>query len=129
MLKHPRFPRSFGQLALATSLAIAFLPAFAADFPVGTYLADGSKTSVKFEKGEFAVEDAQKTVVTGKYTVKANQIQITDKDGPWACTKDGEQTGTYRWKYEDSVLTFEKVTDACKDRVGSMVAVKWKQQH
>ena len=128
MRKHPKLSRSIGQAALATGLAIAFFPAFAADFPAGTYLAEGSKTTVKFEKGQFVVEDAQKTVVTGKYTIKGSQMRITDKDGPWACTKDGEQSGTYRWTYVDSVLTFQKVADACADRVGSLQGVKWKTQ-
>ena len=130
MFKPPRFSRSFSQMALAAGLALAFFPAFAADFPVGTYRVDGAKSTLAFDdKGQFRVEEGQKMLVTGQYTIKGNQIEFTDKEGPWACTTAGELSGTYNWNSENSVLTFSKVVDACKDRVGSLATVKWKQQH
>jgi hypothetical protein len=128
MFKNPRFSRRFTQAAVASGLAIAFLPAFAADFPTGSFIVEGTTPTLTFDdKGRFHVEEGQKTQVTGTYTVKGGEIQFTDKDGPWACTKDDEKTGTYRWKYENSVLTFTKVMDACADRVGSLATAKWKQ--
>jgi hypothetical protein len=130
MIKHPQFSRSFGQMMVATSLALAVLPAFAADLPVGTYLVDGAKLTLTFDdKGQFRVEEGKTLQVAGKYTTTGNKIEFTDNQGPWACTKAVEQTGTYRWNYEKSVLTFVKVADACGDRVGSLAGVKWKQQH
>ncbi len=130
MFKHPKFSRLFSQMTLTAGLALAFLPAFAADFPVGTYMVDGAKSTLTFDdKGQFRFEEGQKMLVTGKYTIKGTQIQFTDKAGPWACTKDGELSGTYRWNSENSVLTFSKVVDTCQDRVGSLATVKWKQQH
>jgi hypothetical protein len=130
MFKHPKFSRAFGQMTVAAGVAFAFFPAFAADFPVGTYMVDGAKPTLAFDdKGQFRVADGQKMLVMGKYAIKGQQIQFTDKEGPWACTKDGELTGTYRWNSENSVLTFSKVADACKDRVGSLATVKWKLQH
>ena len=117
------------QMTLAAGLALAFLPAFAADLPPGTYTADGVKPTMTLdEKGQFRVEEGGKMLVTGKYATKGGQIQFTDKNGPWACTKDAEKTGTYQWKYQNSVLTFSKVTDGCTDRVTSLAGVQWKLQ-
>ena len=74
-----------------------------------------------------AVETTKTTQVTGHYTVKGNQLELTDKEGPWACTKAGEQTGTYTWKYANSALTFTKIADHCQDRVGTLVTAPWQQ--
>jgi hypothetical protein len=60
--------------------------------------------------------------------VKTGQLQLTDTQGPWACTKAGEQTGIYTWKYENAVLTLSKVADKCEDRVKSLVNLAWKRQ-
>lgn len=117
------------ELLLAGALAMTFFPAFAADFPVGTYLVEGSKTALTFDaKGKFHVEESQKTLVAGNYMVKGNQIQFTDQEGPWACTKSDEKTGSYSWNVDKSGLSFTKVADACADRVTSLSGVKWKTQ-
>jgi hypothetical protein len=130
MRNHQRLLRLIGQMAAAIGLALAFLPAFAADFPAGTYSVDGAKPTLTFDdKSQFRVEEGGKTMVTGKYTSKGDQVEFTDQKGPWACTKNGQKTGTYQWKYDGSVLTLTKVTDACTDRVGSLSGVKWKATH
>jgi hypothetical protein len=114
---------------LAAALAMTFFPAFAADFPVGTYLVDGSKTALTFDaKGKFHVEESMKTLVAGSYTVKGSQIQFTDQEGPWACTKSGEKTGSYSWSVDNSGLSFTKVADSCADRATSLAGAKWKAQ-
>jgi hypothetical protein len=127
MFKHQELLRSFGQMTLATGLTLALVPAFASDLPAGTYSVDGAKPALTFDaKGRFHVEQDGKMVVEGKYSTQGDQIQFTDNSGPWACTKDGEKTGTYQWKYDNKVLTLSKVADACTDRAGSLAAVKWK---
>jgi hypothetical protein len=110
-------------------LTLPLSAAFAADFPIGTYAAD-AKTFVTFNgKGQFRVYEGKDMRVSGEYTVKADRFEITDKDGPWACTKSKEKSGTYMWKYENSLLTFFKVADRCVDRVASLTKSSWKWSH
>jgi hypothetical protein len=126
-----RFPTPCCAAVLATCSVLALSMALAAEkpFPVGTYAAEGQKLTIAFDdKGEFRVTQGETLQVTGQYAAKEGQLQITDKQGPWACTKAGEQTGTYRWKYENSVLTFRKVADHCDDRVQSLTSAKWTQK-
>jgi hypothetical protein len=130
MYKHPQFSRLFSQMMLLTGLVLAFYKVFAADFPIGSYRVDGAKATLTFDaKGQFRVQEGQKMQVAGKYTVNGDRIEFTDKEGPWACTKDGAETGSYHWNYEKSALSFSKLADACEDRVSSLATVKWKQQH
>jgi hypothetical protein len=122
-------PRTLASLSLSLALALPMSAAFAADFPVGTYTA-GAKTSVTFDgKGQFRVYEGKDLKVSGQYTAKADRVELTDKEGPWACTKSTDQTGTYTWKYENSLLAFTKIADLCPGRVGSMVKSSWKWSH
>lgn len=73
--------------------------------------------------------DGKSTQVVGKYTVKGDQLELTDTGGPWACTKEGEQTGIYSWKYARSVLTLTKVTDLCTDRAGTLTPTWQAKSH
>jgi hypothetical protein len=130
MMKQVEFsaPRT---ASAAAALAMAFCSAFAAaaPFPTGTFAAEGQSVTIAFDSsGEFRVTEGQSLQVTGRYEVKGGQLDFTDKQGPWACTKADEQTGTYRWSYVHSVLTFSTVTDHCKDRVQSLTGPKWKQK-
>jgi hypothetical protein len=121
--------RSAASLILSAGLMLPLTDAFAGDFPVGTYSA-GAKTSVTFDgKGQFRVYEGKSLQVSGQYTVKADQFVLTDKEGPWACTTAGEQTGTYTWKYENAQLSFTKVADSCPARVESLVQTSWKLSH
>jgi len=129
-MKALTFPAS-RTAAAAAALVIAVCSAFAADshFPIGTFAAEGQTLTLAFDHtGQFRVSEGEKLQVAGRYEVKAGQFEITDKQGPWACTKADQQTGTYRWTYEHSVLTFSTVSDHCKDRVQSLTALKWKQK-
>lgn len=124
-----RFPRPGSATLLATYLALAMSPTLAAEapFPAGTYATEGHKVTIAFdEKGQFRVTEGGELQVSGRYSAKGGQLEITDAQGPWACTKPGEQTGTYRWKYENSVLTFNKLVDRCEDRVQSLTAATWR---
>lgn len=116
-----------GALAICSMLALS--SALAAEFPAGTYEAKGAPYTVSFDgKGQFQVHEGQKLQVAGTYSVKAGELQLTDAEGPWACNKAGEQTGTYAWKYDNAALTLSKVTDKCNDRVKSLVDLVWKRQ-
>jgi hypothetical protein len=118
--------------AALTCSALTLSLAFAAEkpFPVGTYAAEGQKLTIVFDdKGEFRVTQGEALQVSGRYAAKGAQLQITDRQGPWACTKAGEQSGTYRWTFENSVLTFTKVADHCEDRVQSLTPRKWTQKN
>lgn len=122
-----KFPRAGRATLLATYLTLAMSSTLAAETPFpGTYSDEGHKVTIAFDgKGQFRVTQGDVLQVTGQYSVKGGQLEITDTQGPWACTKAGEQTGTYRWKYENSVLTFNKVVDPCEDRVRSLASATW----
>jgi hypothetical protein len=123
-----RFVRPFmcvSALTIASALAIS--PVFAAGFPIGTYQAKGLLLAFD-EKGGFHVEQAGTTEVSGSYSVRGGQIELTDVKGPWACTTAGQQKGTYNWKLDNTVITFSKVADSCDDRSGTLVSASWKLQ-
>ena len=111
-------------------LLLLLTPAIAlgADFPAGSYTAHGDLTIVFDAQGMFHVTQGGKAVVNGKYQVKGDQLEMTDQGGPWACTKAGLQSGTYRWKVGDGGLTLAKLSDACKEREGTLATSIWKQQ-
>lgn len=112
--------------AFAICSMLALTCARAADFPAGTYAAKGQPYTVSFDgRGQFQVRQGEKLQVAGTYAVEAGEVELTDAEGPWACTRDGEKTGTYTWKYEQAVLTLSKVTDKCEDRVKSLVGLAW----
>ncbi len=125
MRKYSTYLRSLGQVACG--LIIPLSAALAADFPAGAYTAHENVTLTFDGKGQFRVNDGKATQVAGHYTVRGNHLELTDKEGPWACTKPGEQTGTYTWKYTNSALTFTKIADRCDARVGTLATAPWKQ--
>jgi hypothetical protein len=126
MNKYTSMFHSLRSLLMVSAFAMP-LAAVAADFPAGAYVAHKSITLTFDAQGQFHVNDGKGTQVSGRYTVKGDQLELTDTEGPWACTKTGEQSGTYTWKYAGSVLTLTKVTDSCQDRVGTLAAVSWKR--
>ncbi len=129
MFNHSRHPQSLVAAALLASLALALTPALAADFPIGSFAANGGAVTMTFDgKGQFRVVKKDAMVVAGQYSIKGEQLEITDMQGPWACTKADEKTGTYRWTLDKSELTFSKVADRCEDRVQSLTSAKW-QRH
>ena len=125
MPKHSTYLRTLARVT--AGLIIPLSAAFAAGFPAGVYTAHQSVTLTFDGKGQFQVSDGKATQVAGHYVVKGDRLELTDKEGAWACTKPGEQTGTYRWKYADSALTFTKVADHCEARVGTLANAPWKQ--
>lgn len=110
----------FWVLAVVTNL-------IAADFPQGTYTS-GEYTIVFADKGQFRVSTGEENVVEGEYTVKGEQLILTDKRGRLACTGDGMATGTYQWKYEGEMLTLTKAEDKCSGRSSGLTAGPWKRK-
>jgi len=113
----------------ALGSVLGFSTALAADFPSGTFAVKQAPYTLTFDgKGQFRVYEDKTLQVSGSYSVKAGEVLLSDKTGPWACTKPGEETGTYAWKYEGAVLTFNKIADKCEDRVKSLINIAWKAQ-
>ena len=100
---------------------------YAADFPQGTYTSS-EYTIVFADKGQFRVSTGEELVVEGEYTVKGEQLMLTDKRGPLACTGEGMETATYRWKYEGEMMTLSKVEDKCSGRSAGLTAGPWKRK-
>lgn len=122
------FLSPFWALTLMTCAAVGASLAFAAaDFPLGAYAIE-EYAIVFADKGQFRVSKGENVMVEGEYTVKGDQLQLTDKRGPIACTGADKETGTYGWKYEGEVLTLSKVEDKCEGRSAAMTAKPWKRK-
>ena len=119
----------FRALILVTCAAVGASIAFAAaaDFPLGSYAVEGYAI-VFADEGKFRVSKGDEVLVEGEYTVKGDRLQLTDKRGVIACTGDGQETGTYGWKYEGDVLTLSNVEDKCEGRSAAMTARPWKRK-
>ena len=112
---------------LLTIFFALVMNSFAADFPQGTY-ASAEYTIVFADKGQFRVMTGEELAVEGEYTVKGDQLILTDKRGPLACTGEGMETATYGWKYEGEMLTLSKVKDECSGRSAGLTAGPWKRK-
>jgi hypothetical protein len=110
----------FWVLAVVTNL-------YAADFPQGTYTS-AEYTIVFADKGQFRVSSGDELVVEGEYTVKEEQLILTDKRGRLACIGEGMEMATYTWKYEGEMLTLIKVEDKCTGRSSGLTAGPWKRK-
>lgn len=82
-------------------------------FPAGTY-ASGDFTVAFRSDGSFRVSEKGDAVVEGSYTVEADRITLTDKQGRYACVAEGP--GKYTWKQNGQTLAFTKVDDRCPGR-------------
>jgi hypothetical protein len=125
MTIHRRYLHAFAPLLFVVAVAMSQSLAFAAEFPIGSYTAHRSITLTFEHDGQFRVLDGKDTVVSGGYRIQGDRLELTDQGGPWACTKDGEQTGTYSWKYDHAVLTLTKVADHCDARAGTLTPASW----
>ncbi len=120
--------RPFRALTLVICAVVGASIAFAAtDFPLGSYTVEGYAI-IFADEGKFRVSKGDEVLVEGEYTVKGDRLQLTDKRGVIACTGDGQETGTYGWKYEGDVLTLSKVEDKCEGRSAAMTARPWKRK-
>ena len=95
-------------------------------FPAGKYQA--GEVSMQFDgHGHFKLSMGKQALVDGDYATSADQIRLTDKSGPLACSAKGEETGAYLWKFEGDKLIFTKVEDACEGRSGDLPNRDWKR--
>ena len=121
----------FIRSSLAALLASAVFTgslSYAADaFPKGSYVS-GPYTLEFKGKGKFRVLKSPYPLVEGEYKVSGDQIQFTDKSGPFACSGAGQASGTYRWKLEEGNLKLSKIEDKCSDRSNSFAGPPWKRR-
>jgi hypothetical protein len=115
-------------IGMASIISLLAMPlAAAAVFPTGTYKA--GEVSIRFDaQGHFKLSQGDKTLVDGKFTASGDQLKVTDESGSWACSKKGEETGSYRWSFESETLTFSKLDDQCAGRSDDLPKRKWKRE-
>jgi hypothetical protein len=117
-----------GAIVCTLALAVAAAPARAqSTFPGGEYLA-GSISILFGEHGSLRVKSSGKPLVDAVYSTHADEIRITDRSGPMACTGKGTSTGLYRWKYADDTLALTKLDDSCEGRVQDLTVQPWKRK-
>lgn len=91
-------------------------------FPTGAY-GSGEFTITFYDDGSHSVSANNEVVVKGSYTVREDQIVLTDKEGRYSC---GEaKPGKYRWKAEGKTLKFEKLEDDCEGRASALSGQSW----
>ncbi len=83
-----------------------------AEFPVGSYQSDPFTITFQ-EGGAFRVLHSSGAGVNGTYKISGDRIELTDKDGEFACQGP---VGTYTWKADDNKLIFTVVEDECDGR-------------
>ncbi len=69
------------------------------------------------EGGRLLVKFQGSGVVTGEFTATQDTIVFGKESGPYACTKDGYGSGTYKWSSDGKSLTLTKVDDSCPGRI------------
>jgi hypothetical protein len=113
---------------VAASLAALVLfagAASAADFPKGTISTElgGQEWTIRYEDGgRFAVSAGGDVVAEGQYKAAGDEIEMTDEKGSRA---NPGKTGKYTWKREGKSITFTKVDDEVKGRVGALTNGTW----
>jgi hypothetical protein len=113
-------------LAIVVVCSSAASAQAAADFPVGSYTY--GEFTITFEaNGQFRAFQGSALMVEGEYTVTGDELRLTDKGGPMACTGQGEP-GVYRWKLANDELALTKVDDKCDGRSAAMTAQAWKRK-
>lgn len=99
--------------------------ASAADFPKGTITNElgGQEWTIRYEGGgRYTVSAGGDVVAEGKYTATADRIEMTDEKGSRA---NPGKTGKYTWKRDGKTLTFTKVEDEVRGRVGALTTGAW----
>lgn len=116
--------------SLLTAVAVGFVSvsnvAYAADFPPGTY--EAGDLSITFDgKGQYKLNQGGTFKVSGTYTISGDEIEVTDKTGPWTCPKD-KRSGSYHWQTTLTGLAFTKIADECDARSTPMITGPWKHK-
>lgn len=96
------------------------------DLPKAKFTAeiDGVEWTIKFADGDkFEVRREDDAVAEGRYKVTGDQVELTDEKA------SGEEVNTspgkYAWKLDGKKLTFRKVEDDHKGRVGALTKRDW----
>jgi hypothetical protein len=125
MLKLHSLGPLFTAAAVVVVMAVCDV-AVAADFPAGTY--EASDIAMTFDaKGHYTLTQGGIFKVSGTYTVTGDEIDMTDKRGPWTCPK-GKRTGSYHWETTLTGLAFTKIADDCDARSTPMTTGPWKHK-
>jgi hypothetical protein len=85
-------------------------------FPNGAY-SSGDFTITFNADGTHLVSMNGDVVVKGSFVISGDQIELTDKEGQFAC--EGVK-GKYKWKAQEKSLKFEKIEDECEGRGGAL---------
>ncbi|HEX9727257.1 MAG TPA: hypothetical protein VGA37_01985 [Gemmatimonadales bacterium] len=120
-------------LVLATLSATALMAQDASTSPTGTYVAqpiDSANASAAFagltlrllgERWGLSNEDGD--LVSGRYAVQADTLEIWDEDGRVAC--DSHLVGRYLWARWENVLRLSLLEDQCPGRRMAMTSMKF----
>ena len=76
---------------------------------------------ITFTGDSFTAALSGKVQVEGSYTVKQDQLTLTDKSGAGAGT-GADATGTYKWSFDGKVLILTKVQDENPSRATVLAA-------
>lgn len=88
------------------------------EFPVGTFLSTasvnglGPVTTTYHDDGTLTVEQGE-LVVEGTYAVDGDQVTLSDT---YRGESEGQETATYTWEWDGSVLAMTTADDACGSR-------------
>ena len=91
------------------------------EFPTGSYTHQ-SYTAVFGDDGSFTLLFGDEVVTEGTYSIEGDEI--TWGHDTW-CDAENAGTATYRWQYEDGVLSYELIgEDLCEGR-RDLQTVNW----
>jgi len=88
-------------------------------FPVGAYVSTanvnglGPVTTTYHDDGTVTIEQQGELASEGTYTVDGDRITLSDS---YCGESEGQETATYTWSWDDSVLTMTTTDDACESR-------------
>jgi len=76
---------------------------------------------ITFTSERFTAALSGKVQVEGSYSVKQDQLTLTDESGPGAAT-GADAVGTYKWSFDGKALTLTKVQDSNPNRATVLTA-------
>lgn len=108
-------------LVAAAAAGAGLLVACSGDegFPAGAYVSTadvnglGPVTATYQDDGTLTVEQQGQPLSEGTYTVDGDRITLSDS---YCGESEGQETATYTWSWDDSVLTMTTTDDACESR-------------
>lgn len=81
------------------------------EFPTGTYTSGIYSVEYR-DDGTFTLWHEGEVSTEGTYSVTDDEIQFIDS----YCDELDANPGTYKWQYEDGVLSHELIEDLCEGR-------------